>query len=301
VDEPHTVAVILNYNCADATLECIASMQEINEPRPAIIVVENGSTDSSWEKLQQYATGVTLIQSGTNLGYAGGNNIGIRAALESKANYVWVLNPDTAVDPLCLNELLGAAEKHPEAAVFVPKILYSEHPDVIWYAGGSYDSMRGQPNHWGIGSLDDGQADISCDVTFATGCSLVISREAFEHVGLLNDKYFLYWEDVEYSRRVLRAGYRICLVPTARVWHHVGSNAGELLGRTPTYDYYNLRNRLWYIRQEHHDRDKVLAYVWTAPLLLRRFARMIVRREEAWKEKSVAVLRGLRDGLLKSP
>jgi GT2 family glycosyltransferase len=301
VDKPHTVAVILNWNSADATLQCVTSLQESNEPRPSIIVVDNGSTDSSWEELQRHETDLTLIQSGRNLGFAGGNNIGIRAALEAKADYVWVLNPDTVIHPLCLSELLSAAGNHPEAGVLVPKILYREHSNVVWYAGGSYDSVRAQPNHWGIGAPDGADSNITCDVTFATGCSLLVSRETFERVGLLDEKYFLYWEDVEFSRRVLRTGYRICLVATARVWHHVGSNSGDPVGRSPVYDYYNMRNRLWYVRGEHHAWEKVSAYIWTGPLLLRRFARMMVRREEARKEKVGAVVRGLHDGLLKTP
>ena len=294
-------AIVLNWNNAADTLACVASLRASNDPRLSVIIVDNASTDSSWEKLQQVvSTDVTLIQSGANLGYAGGNNVGIREALGYQADFIWILNPDTVVHPLCLDELLKAAEKHPRAGIFVPKILFKDRPHTIWYAGGDYDSMRAQTNHWGFGAQDDGRFDrTSCNVTFATGCSLFVRREVFERIGLLEELYFLYWEDTQFSRRALRAGHEICYVPTARVWHELMASSGQHDGRSPTYDYYNLRNRLWYLREEHHDWTKVSAYTWTAPILLRRLARIVVRRERFWKETLVALARGLRDGVLK--
>ena len=301
--ELRIAAIILNWNTAADTLACVASIHAIDNPNLSVIIVDNASTDSSWEKLQQIAaTDVTLIQSGANLGYAGGNNIGIRAALDWQADFIWILNPDTIVDPQCLNELLKAAEKHPRAGVFVPKILYKDRPQTLWYAGGDYDSMRAQTNHWGFGAEDKGDFDdTSCKVTFATGCSLFVRHEVFEQVGLLDERYFLYWEDTQFSGRALRAGYEICYVPAARVWHQLMASSGQHDGRSPTYDYYNLRNRLWYVHEAHSGRTKISAYMWTVPLLLRRLARIAVRREKYWKETVIAVARGLRDGVFGGP
>jgi len=302
VQEPHVAVVILNWNRAADTLDCVGSLRASNDRQLSVIVVDNGSTDSSWEKLQQVAPeDVTLIQSGANLGYSGGNNVGIREALSFRANYLWILNNDVVVHPSCLDELIEAAEKYPQAGVFVPKILYKDHPNTLWYAGGDYDPVRGQGSHWGFGAQDDGSFDAPQEVTFATGCSLFVRCEVFEQVGLLDERYFLYWDDVEFSNRVLHAGYKMRYVPTAYVYHELMASSGQQDGRSPTYDYYNLRNRLWYIREEHRGWTKVSAYVWTVPLLLRRLARILVRREKYWKETLVAVARGLCDGVLRGP
>src|SRR5215208_117581 len=107
MNEAHVAAIVLNWNSAPETLECLASLRESKNVRLSVIIVDNGSSDSSWQQFQEIADGdVTVIQSGANRGYAGGNNVGIRAALHTEAAYVWILNNDTIVHPLCLDELL---------------------------------------------------------------------------------------------------------------------------------------------------------------------------------------------------
>ena len=319
MSETRIAAVVLNWNSAADTLECVASLQANNEPRLSVIVVDNGSTDSSWEELQQAATADTiLIQSGANLGYAGGNNVGIRAALNNRADYIWILNNDTVVHPLCLTELLRAAEIHQaRAGIFVPKILQKDGSrTTVFYAGGGYDWVRGQASHWRFGAQDDEHFEASCDVIFATGTSLFVRREVFEQIGLLDERYFLYWEDVQFSRRALHGGYKICFVPTARVWHRGMASSKQYGHRssTPTYDYYTMRNRLWYIREEHRGWTWVSAYVWTMPLLLGEIARIFLQRENRhivlrretlrgnlWRKKFSAIMRGVFDGVLRRP
>ena len=301
VQNLNVVAIVLNWNSAGHTLECVASLRASNDPRLSVIVVDNGSTDSSWEELQRIAAEVTLIQSGANLGYAGGNNVGIRAALDSSADYIWILNNDTVVDPLCPNELLNAAEKYPEAGIFVPKVLFKDRPDVVLYEGGDYDWVRAQTHHRGFGARDGGHFDSPDEVTFATGTSLFTRREVFERIGLLDERFFLYWEDMEFSHRALQAGYKLRYVPTARVWHELLASSEKHEGRSVVYDYYTLRNRLWFIREVHRGRTKVTAYVWTIPLLLRRLARIVVLRESSWIQTLKALARGLHDGIRGNP
>jgi GT2 family glycosyltransferase len=300
VNEPRIAVVILNWNSAADTLECVASLHASCDTHLSVIIVDNGSTDSSWEELQQVsAMGVTLIQSGANLGYAGGNNIGIRAALDRHADFVWILNNDTVIHPVCARELLETAEQYPKAGIFVPKIFYKDRPRTIWYAGGAYDSLRAQNIHWGIGAQDDGRFDDPCEVAFASGCSLFVRHEVFERIGLLDDRYFLYWEDVEFSLRALRAGYRIRFVPTARVWHQEQASSGRFYGHSPNFHYYTVRNRLWFIREEHHGWSTFFAYAWTMPLLLRRLGGITLRGESSYIEKLIAMMQGLRDGVFR--
>ena len=298
-----TAVIVLNWNRAPDTLACVASLRANHDAhRLSVIVVDNGSTDSSWEELQELADeDVTLIQTGANLGYAGGNNVGIRAALDRGADYVWILNNDTLVDRRCLDELLGAAEKYPQAGVLVPMIFYMHPPGTIWYAGGSYNPALARAAHRGIGGQDEGRFDATCEVTFATGCSLFVRREVFERLGLFDDRYFLYWEDVEFSRRILRGGYRICFVPGARIWHEEGASSGQHDSPSSAFHYYTMRNRLWYIREKHHGGIKISAYAWTIPLLLRRLVPVIARREDQWVKKSAVIMRGLRDGVFQRP
>jgi GT2 family glycosyltransferase len=303
VRKRHIAAIVLNWNRARYTLACVASLRATyGAHRLSVIVVDNGSKDSSWEELKQLTPAdVTLIQTGANLGYAGGNNVGIHAALDLEVDYIWILNNDTLIHHHCLDELLRAAEKYPQAGVLVPKILYKDLPGTLWYAGGSYNPVLARTVHRGIGAQDESRFDATCDVTFATGCSLFVRREIFELSGLFDDRYFLYWEDVEFSSRVLHAGYKICFVPTARIWHEEGTSSDHNERLSPTYHYYTTRNRLWYIREKNLGWTKVSAYMFTIPLLLRRLAPLITRREHFWVEKSAAIVSGLRDGVFGRP
>jgi GT2 family glycosyltransferase len=145
-EDARVAVVVLNWRAAEETLRCLDSLLAMNAPRLEVVVVDNGSGDGSFEMLEAYGRGVTVINSGANLGYAGGNNLGIQHALENGVDWVWVLNNDTTVAPDCLAKLLDASV---EADVRVPTIGLGDGSGRLWYAGGHFDTRRFVPVHWG--------------------------------------------------------------------------------------------------------------------------------------------------------
>src|SRR5688572_19863302 len=148
------VVVVLNWNGGDDTLECLASLRHLRYTNVHTIVVDNGSSDESVANIGTAFPEIPLIQTGVNLGYAGGNNVGIRAALATGAEYVLLLNNDTVVDPDCVDAFVEAARAHPEGALFGAKIYYHQEPDCIWYAGARWAPEISQFFHVGNGERD---------------------------------------------------------------------------------------------------------------------------------------------------
>jgi GT2 family glycosyltransferase len=226
-----TTVVVLNWNSRAMTAECLRSLLEMDAGAFEIIVVDNGSQDGSAEALRAEFPGITVLRNERNLGYSGGCNVGIREALQRGAEYIVLLNNDTIVERNFLRELLQEAERYPGAGLVSPKIYYAGEPDRLWSAGGKFSLWTGIPAHYGWKEKDRGQCDAARDVTMATGCAVVIRAAALQHVGLLDEVLFGNYDDVDYSVRMLDAGWRIRYAPAARLWHKEGvdyrKNAGE--------------------------------------------------------------------------
>jgi hypothetical protein len=218
--------VVLNWNGWRDTVECIRSLQEVAHSALRILVVDNGSTDGSETTLRARFPDVPLLQTGDNLGFAGGNNAGIRRALADGADRVLLLNNDTRVEPGFLEPLLRAADAFPDAGMLCPKILLDDRPDVLWYAGASFHPWLGWGRHRGYGRLDRGQFDRTEETERPTGCALLVTRALCERVGLLREDYFCYAEDLEWGMRARKAGFSILYVPASRVWHKVSRSTG---------------------------------------------------------------------------
>jgi GT2 family glycosyltransferase len=196
-----------------------------------VLVVDNASTDGTVEAIRvRYGRRVDVLMNASNLGYAAGNNAGIRRALDDGANYVLLLNNDTTVAPDFVGELLRAMDD-PSVGVTAPKIYYAQPRNRIWYAGGMISMWRGVARHLGIRELDRGQHDRARDVDYASGCALLARRELFERVGFLDESYRAYFEDADLCVRAARAGYRIRFVPGAKVWHRISASTGGQLSR----------------------------------------------------------------------
>ncbi|MBW4698754.1 MAG: glycosyltransferase family 2 protein [Aphanocapsa lilacina HA4352-LM1] len=241
-------AVLVNW-CNDGdTLRAVDSLMA-QHLLPEVIVVDNASPGGSEERLRAALAGrATVLQSGANLGWAGGCNVGIRQALEREARYVWLFNNDATAHPAALAALVDAAESHPDAAACGSLIYEQDRPEVVWFAGGAVSLWRGVTWHIGRGRTDRGQfGGPPRPVAFLTGCSLLVRRAAFEQVGLLPERYFLYFEDVDWCLQARRRGYRLLFVPEARVWHREGSSARGADGLSPTHAYYDARNNLYFI------------------------------------------------------
>ena len=254
--------ILVNWNGWRDTLQCLESCAKLAYPHLEIIVVDNGSTDDSVARLRERFPGLRLIETGGNLGFAGGNNAGLHAALSMGAAYMWLLNNDTVVDPAALGALVDVMRADPSVGLAASKIYYQDEPGTLWYAGGFLSPLWGWSRHRGLGEPDEGQYDELTAVNFATGCSLLARARAVRAIGPLDERYFLYWEDIDWSARARRAGWRVVYVPGSRVWHKLGaSTPGE---RRHVRWRYEGRNRLLFYRRQ---RPAALARITPSTLL----------------------------------
>ena len=218
--------IIVNWNGWEDTIACLDSCAGLDYANREVIVVDNGSTNDSVERIRGAHPDVTLLETGENLGFAGGNNVGIRAAIANGAEYVWLLNNDTTIEPAALSALVEAMEDEPDAGIAGSKITYFDRPDVLWYAGGEF-TPEGPVRHRGLDEPDTGQYERLQETGFITGCSLLTTAEVIERLGLLAEEYFLYWEEADFDWRVHAAGYKLLYVPGSVVHHKVAGSLGE--------------------------------------------------------------------------
>lgn len=245
---PFVFIVILNWNGWRDTLACVESCRKLTWSNFRIVVVDNDSTDGSEEILRQHLKDVEIIQSGANLGFAGGNNVGIRRALACGADYVWLLNNDAEAESDALTMLVETMEREPSSGIAGSKIYYYDTPRCIWFAGGMWEKGRLRLRQRGANQLDEGQFERVCELGSVSGCSMLVRVAAIREMGLMEEGYFLYWEDTEWCARVREKGYKVLFVPASQIWHKVSASTGH--GSFAQY-YYSVRNGLFFLRQ--HD------------------------------------------------
>ena len=223
---PLVFAVVVNWNRGEDTLECLRSLEQQTYPRIRIIVVDNGSEDGSPESIQRNFPGVELIRLPRNTGFAGGFNRGIERALSQGGDCVLILNNDTVSDRQMVEKLVGNLQTG--AGIAFPKIYYYHDPLRIWSVGAQRQFLTLEMTDKATGQLDRGQWDEVRERDYVTGCALLVQREVFEKVGLFDERYFAYYEDMDFSFRVRKAGFRMRLVPKALLWHKVALTSGGL-------------------------------------------------------------------------
>jgi len=246
VSEPSVFIVVLNWNGLADTLECVRSLDAVTYGKRTVVVVDNGSANAEAERLESALPGLTVLRSGENLGYAGGNNLGIRYALDQGAEYVWLLNNDTVVDPGCVTELVAAGEREPLVGILSPVIYEYEGGDRIQFSGTVLDQAREEQQT--LRSLSALEAASAQGPVLLWGTALFMKRRTAETVGLLDERYFAYHEDVDYCLRALAAGWRTRVVTSARMWHKAGRSLGS--DRSPVREYLMVRN--WYLLWSTH-------------------------------------------------
>lgn len=245
VDDKSVAAIVLNYRRADDTIDCVRSLLQSEGVRPKIIVVDNGSGDGSADRIAAAFPGVRIVRNPSNLGYAGGNNAGIREALKSGAEYALVINNDCTVAPDAVGQMVGVARAR-GADVVSPKIYDFFNPGIIQYAGYRNVHPLAQGLPIGEGERDEGQYDRAAELNAAPGCAMLLGRRLLESAGLFDERFFAYSEELDLCRRAAQAGCRIFFAPAARVWH---KKAATLEPRSPEYTYYLTRGRLIYARK----------------------------------------------------
>jgi GT2 family glycosyltransferase len=257
---PRVGIIILNWNNAPDTLACLASVGELDYPNFQIIVVDNGSSDDSTGMIASQYPAVDLIRNAGNLGYAEGNNIGIRQALAGGADYVLLLNNDTLVEPGLVSTLIAVAESDERIGIVAPKVYYAADRERIWSAGGRIDWRTGQT--WRLRAEEVEQAPDSAqpsDVDFGSGCALCIKRQVIERVGLMDARFFIYYEETDWCVRAQRADFRIVYVPAARIWHKVSAT---MKTDSPSTAYYMSRNVFLFLRKSLPALPATRAVAW---------------------------------------
>jgi len=249
---PKVFVIILHWNKQKEILECLESVLKIDYANYEVVVVDNGSDNNSYEVIQKNYQDVHLMRNRNNLGFAGGNNVGMRYAMEQKADYVWLLNDDTIVEPDVLSKMVKISEHGKNIGMVSPIIYYYDHPNSVQYAGSYID--------WETLSVKEyADADITNSAIvkmFQTGqdvclwgTSLLIKREVIEKVGFLDDRYFAYWEDTEYSIRTLKKGFRNMVCNRGKIYHKTNRDILKQCGHQEYYYYYMFRNRALLIKE----------------------------------------------------
>jgi GT2 family glycosyltransferase len=245
--EPKASIIVLNWNDAPSTLDCLESLAQLEYDPYEILVVDNGSTDDSVSQIRQRYPNVLLLETGHNLGYAEGNNVGIRHALGRGAEYLFLVNNDVSVGPRALIRLVSIAQRFPDTAFLGPKIYHREDVRRIQSAGADLDFLW-RSRQRGLDELDRGQCDALQEVDYVIGAAVLVRARLLDEIGLLDPGFFLYREDVDWCLRARCLKYRVLYVPQAEVWHrshHVREH--EL----PRVTYYMTRNSLMLVRKHH--------------------------------------------------
>lgn len=259
MENPLVAIVLVNYNGFEDTVECIKSIQSIKYDNYVIIVVDNASTASPADSQIKYiCENSVYVQSRMNLGFSGGNNLGIKAAEQFNPQYYLLLNSDTVVTPDFLNILIETAEKNDNVGIVTGKINFFSEPTKIWFGGGKFDFKRGIGSHMRYNTTDYGSTGEVFDISFATGCLMLIPQKTIAECGMLEESFFLYAEDTEYSCRVLKGGKRILFCEDALIYHKVSSSTSKM---SISSQYYVIRNNLYVAVQ--YGNNRFLAYCYS--------------------------------------
>lgn len=245
---------IIDFNGRENTIDCLKSISESSKDDFELNAVVINNFPQKKLDLPAFSNlKIKIIENEKNLGFAGGQNVGIKYALANGADYILVLNNDTVIDKNLVSELIKAANSG--IGIIAPKIYFAKgfeyHKDrykkedlgkVFWFAGGKMDWNNVIGHHRGVDDVDHGQYDKEEEIDFASGCAMLVGREVFEKAGLFDGKYFLYYEDNDLCQRVRKTGFKIMYSPKAFMWH---KNAGSVGGSgSSLQDYYITRNRM---------------------------------------------------------
>lgn len=287
--DPTVGVVVLNWNGEDDTAACLDSLLAQRGVSFDILLIDNASPDGSGARLHARYPALAYVQTGENLGYAGGNNRGLEWARSRGIEWLLVVNNDTVADPDCLRRLLDAAGTDARLAALAPLIVRFDDPDRVWFAGGRHDRLRalGVHEHWNAPVarvLERVDAARWQESSFLTGCCLLLRCAAVEEVGPFRADYFSYVEDLELSVRLANAGWRLGWVPAARLAHRVPA-----LGTEPTPMQIRLRdrNRRRLVRHAYRPLRRLLFSLWFWPTRMILLARYALRGE--WARASAIV------------
>jgi GT2 family glycosyltransferase len=284
------VVVVVHFGDVGDTGECLGALGRQDYGDYEVVLVDNGTGDSGLAGSKR----VHLMRNGENLGFAEGNNVGIREALKRGADGVLLLNNDAVAAPDLLSRFAKACELYPQAGAFGAKIYFYDEPTVIWHAGGEVNGKTLRCYHRGCGETDlERKWDEVAEIGYACGCALFVRRGTIEKVGLMDGRFFLLWEEIDWCWRMRKAGLALLYIPEARVWHKI-SRAFEGGNRGPSWQYYYFRNRLLFI-EKNLPWNKRLAFYLT--VFLKEGGQILLKASHS--KLHLSALKGMRDYLLR--
>jgi GT2 family glycosyltransferase len=235
--------IVLNWNGKEDTKQCLLSLQKLKDPA-TVFVVDNGSSDGSQEMIKTQFPEFRLIETGFNLGYAGGNNVGIELALKEGFSHIFILNNDTIVDPDVVGAFLEGFSQT-GAGILGGRIFRMDTPDALDHLGGKWNPERMDFDYI---QHDESPLDYVC------GAALMVRREVFETVGLFDARFFLFWEEADFCMRAQRAGFSVLPCEHAKVWHKISAS---FTGGKPHAAYFLYRNRPLWIEKNFSGLERV--------------------------------------------
>jgi len=241
---PRVSIITINYNQAKVTCELLDSLRKLTYPDVEVIVVDNFSAEDPTEIITSQYPEVKFIRSNKNLGFAGGNNLGVGT---STGKYLFFLNNDTEAHPGFLEPLVELFETNPKAGVASSKILYHNSGETIQYAGSTcINPFTGRNKRVGFMEKDRGQHDIQKETDLAHGAAMMVPRSVIDKVGMMPEFFFLYYEEVDWCESIKKAGYKIFYVPASKVYHKESMSVGK---KSTLKTYYMTRNRVLFMRR----------------------------------------------------
>lgn len=285
---PQVLIVILTFNGWPDVYDCLNSLRAVTYPNFEILIVDNGSLNPPIDKVKTSYPHVTIVRNISNLGYAAGNNVGLRYALERKTAYVMLLNDDTLVAPDSLSLLVESAESHPRAAFVGPMVFHFDEPGTIQSAGGML-TWNWHSFHRGRNETDVGQYVEIEEVKWITGCAILARMSVIERIGLLDPDFYSYDEEVDWCLRASEAGFQVLFVPLAKIWH---KGVRRNYDPGPVVTYLTARNELHLLAK--HRAGPAVAFALVRDL--RTIASLSLRpRWRGRREHRNALVRALRD------
>lgn len=235
--------VVLNWNGKEDTLECLDSIHKVDYPHYKAIVVDNGSRDGSAAAIHGKYPDIPVIENKENLGFAEGNNVGIRYAVKDGADYILLLNNDAIADPGLLKAFIDEAGRHSDAGIFSGKIYHYSEPGRLWYAGVKWNEKGSYFQDLSQGAMDN-EKDFqqAAETDYANGCAMFFKADIVKKIGFFDPIFFLCYEEIDWCYRARRAGYKCFFVPDAKIWHKVSVSLGG--DKSLLRNYFNTRNIL---------------------------------------------------------
>jgi GT2 family glycosyltransferase len=298
---PPIAIILVNWNGFAYTKSCLKSLAGIAYSNFTVFVVDNGSSDGSVPLLREGFPYIRLIESNTNLGFTGGNNLGILAAMDVGFEYILLLNNDTEVNVDFLSKLVLAMQSDPQMGIVQPLILFNQNRSLIWSAGGKFQKWLGKSITLSDRLPIEKFENPIKNLDWATGCCMLVRSAVFKDIGLLNNSFFAYFEDVDFSIRATEKGYKIGLEPSSIIYHEAGaaskkkSPEGEL---NPKVFYLTVRNQLFQLRLHVGFPYSILAWPYQFLKFLMWISYFCVRFRF---KKAKAVISGLKDGIFNDP